>query len=448
MQTREYNFDGLVGPTHNYAGLSYGNVASSLHQSQTSKPRQAALQGLEKMRRLSQMGIGQAVLPPLPRPRLDFLQSIGFSGAPEQLIANAANTDPTLLACAYSASNMWTANAATVSPACESLDDRLQLTVANLSSGLHRSIEADQTWSVLKQVFADQACFQVHPPLSGTSALTDEGAANHTRLTVDHGQPGIQIFVFGRSALNQSLPLPRRFPARQTLEACQAIVRTHRLDPDRVVLAQQNPEAIDAGVFHNDVISVGNQNVLLCHELSFYEQRSVLEEVRRKFLEVTEQELVVCELKSKDIPIEDCVVSYLFNSQLITRPDNRMSLICPTESRDMPSATAATKRIMEQVEPIDDVQFFDLRQSMNNGGGPACLRLRVVLTDRQVGGLHRGVVFTQELYSELKDCINQHYRETLTPDDLKAPAFYHELQSVYDEIYRILRLNRPDVQSS
>ena len=24
----EVNFDGLVGPTHNYAGLSYGNVAS------------------------------------------------------------------------------------------------------------------------------------------------------------------------------------------------------------------------------------------------------------------------------------------------------------------------------------------------------------------------------------------------------------------------------------
>ena len=50
---REFNFDGLVGPSHNYAGLSFGNVASFSNVKSASNPKQAALQGLAKMRALA-----------------------------------------------------------------------------------------------------------------------------------------------------------------------------------------------------------------------------------------------------------------------------------------------------------------------------------------------------------------------------------------------------------
>ncbi|MGA8031441.1 MAG: N-succinylarginine dihydrolase, partial [Casimicrobiaceae bacterium] len=43
------NFDGIPGPTHNYSGLAQGNLAAERNAQQVSNPREAALQGLEKM---------------------------------------------------------------------------------------------------------------------------------------------------------------------------------------------------------------------------------------------------------------------------------------------------------------------------------------------------------------------------------------------------------------
>ena len=45
MPLTEINFDGLVGPSHNYAGLSIGNLASTRNAGQLSQPRRAALEG-------------------------------------------------------------------------------------------------------------------------------------------------------------------------------------------------------------------------------------------------------------------------------------------------------------------------------------------------------------------------------------------------------------------
>ncbi len=440
MAAREFNFDGLVGPTHNYAGLSYGNVASTSHRNQVSNPKAAALQGLEKMKQVAALGVGQAVLPPLPRPRISFLRELGFSGSRQSIIEQVAKTDPVLLASIYSSSNMWTANAATVSPAADCGDGRLHISVANLASGLHRSIEANGTFQVLSAIFSDEDLFCVHPALPCSMAFTDEGAANHTRLCDDYGKPGIETFVYGRAALDVQAVAPKKFPARQTLEATQAVIRRHGLTDDRVAVLQQNPDAIDAGVFHNDVISVGNQNVLLCHEMSFRNQQRELDLIRQKFEAVCGDSLSICELKSTDISIDDCVSSYLFNSQILTRPDGKMILVCPTESRDNASAKQCTEKIVAEVPAIDEVIFMDLRQSMNNGGGPACLRLRVVLDDEQINAIHQGILFNDNLYGRLRTWVETHYRDELHVEDLADPKLAIEIDASIVALSDILQL--------
>lgn len=442
MAAREFNFDGLIGPTHNYAGLSYGNVASASHQNQTSHPRSAALQGLAKMKCLAAMGIPQAILPPQLRPDLSLLRQLGFTGkSSSELIAAAYQFSPQLVAQCYSAANMWTANAATVSPSSDCRDGRLHLTPANLSSTLHRSLEALPTSRVLKSIFSDAVSFDVHPPLPGAVALTDEGAANHTRLSPTYDSPGIEIFVFGGDPLDPRSDRPKKFPARQTKLACEAIARQHGLDWKSTFFWQQTPAAIDAGVFHNDVISVGNQNVLLCHEFAFIDQANRLKRVQGAFEKKFDSPLHIIEFSNNELPLEDVVKSYLFNSQLVTRPDGKMSLICPIECEETPTAKRATDRMLVENNPIDEVKFLNLRQSMNNGGGPACLRLRVVLTDAEAERIHQGVILTERLTDQLTAWINRNYRESLAPADLADPQLIGESWKAHQELNEILGLS-------
>ena len=101
MKTYEVNFDGLVGNTHNYAGLAIGDKASMQHAFSISHPKEAALQGLGKMKLLMDLGLKQAVLPPQPRPAIPFLKSLGFKGNdPAMILKKAYEADPHLfLAC-------------------------------------------------------------------------------------------------------------------------------------------------------------------------------------------------------------------------------------------------------------------------------------------------------------------------------------------------------------
>lgn len=440
MSGREFNFDGIVGPTHNYAGLSHGNVASAKHKSQTANPRSAALEGLAKMKFVSSLGIGQAMLPPLFRPRIRLLYDLGFRGSPEQMVESAGKADPALLAACYSASSMWTANAATVSPSSDCADGKLHLTPANLSTLLHRSIEAESTLRTLRAIFSDGRHFEVHPALFPCQTLTDEGAANHTRLCAQYDGPGIETFVFGRSALDAKLPKPQKYPARQTLESCQAIARMHQLNAENTFHIQQNPEAIDAGVFHNDVISVGNRNVLLCHEKAFVDQANELRRVSDRFESLCQEPLHVVEISEKDLSLPDTVSSYLFNSQLLSKPDGSMALICPSDCEENPASKACVDQILASDNPIDQVEFLNLRQSMNNGGGPACLRLRVVLTEEQAAAIHQGIIYTDSLHQSLGQWVETHYRDSLSPDDLRDPKLIDESYRAFEALTKILDL--------
>lgn len=436
MTTVEANFDGLVGPTHNYAGLAHGNVASAKNAEQPSDPRGAVLQGLAKMKALADLGMAQGVLPPQERPHIPSLKRLGFSGKEAEVLAKAHREAPGLLAAMSSASSMWTANAATVSPGADCADGRVHFTPANLATHLHRAIEPETTARALRAIFGDDKRFAHHEPLPATPQMGDEGAANHTRLCGDYGQQGLELFVYG--AAGEDRPRPKKYPARQTLAASEAVTRLHQLDPSHVHYAQQKPEVVDQGVFHNDVIAVGNREVLLYHEQAFADAAAVREWMKRG---LKGRDPVFLEIRDSEVPVEDAVHSYLFNSQLICPPDGSMWLVAAHECEEHPRVWAAIQRLVrDDANPIAGVKVFDLRQSMRNGGGPACLRLRVVLAEAQRAAVNPRAWMDQALYERLVAWARKHYRDRLVLADLADPALLQESRSALDELTQILGL--------
>lgn len=434
MPALEANFDGLVGPTHNYAGLSPGNIASARNAGEASRPREAALQGLAKMRRLHDLGFLQGVLPPQERPELGFLRGLGFRGSDAQVLGAVAKRDPALLASAYSASAMWAANAATVSPSGDTADGRVHFTPANLREHLHRSLEAPATSRALRKIFADSRYFAHHDALPAHERFGDEGAANHTRFSRVYGAPGVELFVYGREGPRQD----SSFPARQTRAASEAIARLHGLRD--AVFAQQHPEAIAQGAFHNDVVAVGNLQTLFSHELALADQARVVGELREA-LAGEGAELKLIEIADEEVPLAAAVGSYLFNSQLLENPEGRVILLAPAECRETPVVWACLERLLEE-EVFHEVITLDLRQSMRNGGGPACLRLRVVLSDEERAAVHAPCWFSAKLHEMLEAWVCRHYREELRPEDLADPLLLEESRRALDELSGILALGR------
>ncbi|UZE97014.1 N-succinylarginine dihydrolase [Alkalimarinus alittae] len=437
MAARELNFDGLVGPTHNYSGLSYGNVASEENVMAISNPKEAAKQGLKKMKALQEMGFKQGVLAPHHRPNIDVLRRLGFTGSDEKVLSDVNRASPVLLAAVSSASCMWTANAVTVSPSADTLDQRVHFTAANLNAKFHRSIEHELTSNIMKASFSDARYFAHHDALPSVSQFGDEGAANHTRFCADYGSEGVEFFVYGRRAFEEAAPKPNKYPARQTLEASEAIARLHHLPGERVVYAQQKPSTIDAGVFHNDVISVGNGNVLFYHEEAFSETERVLSELDRKLKGAT---LNPIKVSSGDVTVDEAVRSYLFNSQLLTKSDGSMMLVVPSECKEVESVTAYLDQLVASGGPIDQIEMFDLKQSMRNGGGPACLRLRVVLTENEQAAVNPNIMMSDHLFITLNQWVDKHYRDRLTTDDLADSTLLRESETALDELTQILKL--------
>lgn len=434
MTAIEANADGLIGPTHSYAGLSPGNLASSLNKGEASNPRAAVLQGLDKMKRLADLGLPQFVLPPHERPDIPFLRSLGFSGADKTVLARAWRDAPAFAAAACSASPMWAANAATVTPSADAADGRVHFTPANLHTNLHRSLEHRQTRRALDALFPDPTKFAVHDALPAVAHLADEGAANHVRLCAEHGGRGVNLLVWGREAFE---PWDGPFPARQTREASEAIVRRH--EAGRPVLAQQSRAAIAGGTFHNDVVCVGALDTLFFHELAFEDTDAAKAAIRRAADGLFEPQFV--EVSAADLPLADAISSYLFNSMLIQVPgEDRLTLICPTETRDNPRSHAVAERLAASNGPIGRVEYVDVRQSMRNGGGPACLRLRVVLTDDELAATNPAMRLTDALHARLSAWAGRWYRDTLTASDLADPALLDETRGALDELTGILAL--------
>jgi succinylarginine dihydrolase len=436
----EVNFDGLVGPTHNYAGLSHGNVASQRHRHEVANPRAAVLEGLAKMKLLAELGLVQGVLPPQDRPHVQMLRRLGFRGSDADVLAAAQREDPVLLAVCMSASSMWAANAATVSASADTADGRLHFTAANLVHELHRSMEPAFTARLLQAIFQDEARFAHHQPLPAAGHLGDEGAANHTRLCARHAQPGVCLFVFGRVALSPDSARPQRYPARQCHEASASVARLHQLRPAATLFVQQHPAAIDAGVFHNDVIAVGHRHVLLCHQRAYLDQPAVLKTLSQVFERTCGQPLQIVEVAERDLPLTDAIDTYLFNSQLVDRGAQGMALICPLECADHEGACELLRGLVQGDHPINEVHFVQLRQSMRNGGGPACLRLRVPMTSQEQAAMKPTVLWTPALHARLTTWAQQHYRESLRASELADPKLLVESRDALDELAGILDL--------
>ncbi|MFN4135927.1 MAG: N-succinylarginine dihydrolase [Novosphingobium sp.] len=399
MPLAEINFDGLVGPSHNYAGLSLGNLASASNAGEVSHPRAAALQGLGKMRHNLGLGLVQGLLVPLPRPNPAFLAAMGLDAIDE-----ADTAQRRLRAAAWSASSMWTANAATVSPAPDTADGRCHLTAANLVTMPHRSHEWADTVRQLRLAFADTAHFAVHDAVP--ACFGDEGAANHMRLCARHDAPGLEIFVYGTSG--------GAFPARQHEQASRAVARLHGLDPARCLFVEQSPDAIAAGAFHNDVVAVTNERVLFTHELAFADPEGTYAAIMQR---LPEAEIVV--VPASAVSLADAIRSYLFNAQLLTLPSGEMGLVIPLEAWETPSVRSWLEGHLAANGPIRRVMPVDVRQSMANGGGPACLRLRVVADPATVDPRF---LLDQAKIAAIEAVVAGHWPEQIDPADIGSPA--------------------------
>lgn len=426
----ELNIDGLVGPSHHFGGLSRGNLASISNAQRVAKPKLAALQGLEKMRWMVERGYHQGFIPPQFRPNFGFFKQLGFRGSITECIEHAAKFSPKLLSIAYSASSMWAANAATVTPSSDSDDGRVHFTVANLLSNSHRALEASETEHLLRILFPASEKFAIHPALPSLPILADEGAANHSRLCRSYGERGRALFVYGRHYDSRASQL--LYPARQTREASAVVAQQHGLtDP---IFLQQSPVAINAGAFHNDVVAVANCGVLLFHEYAFESNSQ-----REAFARLREfGYFTPIEVSAAAMSLEQAIQSYFFNSQLLGAPDGdptNMYLLCPIECReDIKVRTAIEQIICRDDNPITNVDYIDVRESMGNGGGPACLRLRVVLTSAELAAVNSAFLLTVEKIEALQNWVNMYYRETLSVDDLASPTFADECRAAAEAL--------------
>jgi len=418
----EINFDGLIGPTHNYAGLSVGNVASQANFGETAYPRAAALQGLAKMKAVMDLGVVQGFLPPPLRPAAQALRPFGFAGSDNEVLAQAASQDLALFRAVCSASSMWRANAATVLAAPDTGDGRTHLVAANLAGMLHRSFEGPETYDLLRRVFRDKARFAVHPPLPSARHFGDEGAANHMRLAASHGAPGINVFAHGEQRGGA-------FPERQSRRASVAVARLAGLSDPLFVL--QNAAAVQAGAFHNDVVAVANENVLLAHPQAFEDAPGLQAALRARLpgLHVVE---------TRGVSLADAIGSYLFNSQLVSLPGGGMALILPAEARANPVVWGEVERIVAADNPISRAVVVDVRESMRNGGGPACLRLRVPVDAAARGGIDPRFLLDQARWERLTRTVEAHWPEAIAPADLTDPALWDEARAAHAALERAI----------
>ncbi len=434
MKLVELQLDRIVGPTHHFGGLGVGNLASQQSAGMRSNPAAAAMQGLQKMRLVSEWTDLQLVLPPQPRPDLGLLRNLGFVGGDHDVLKRAREEAPELLSAATSCSAMWTANAATACPAVDSLDPANQhttLTVANLNSSIHRVTEATQTDLDLRQALP-QSCV-ISPPLQGGTAMRDEGAANHMRLGTIDARAGIHLFVYGDRD-----PRPLKHWPRQSRAACEAMARRHRLPPENAFFLKQHPEAIDAGAFHNDVVAMSHHGVLIHHELAFLDADETLANIAHRYRQLNDRDLIRIEVANDVLNLADTVDTYLFNSQIVsTHSDAAPRIVCTRQVQQHPVASGLIAQWCDR-GIFASVQYVDLDQSMSGGGGPACLRLRVPIPENQLDTIPQGVRFTESTFTRLSQLIVRDYPSSLSIDDLARVDFHQHAAAVQANLKRLL----------
>jgi succinylarginine dihydrolase len=363
------------------------------------------------MRHNVRLGLTQGIFLPHPRPDRPWLDALG---------AKMDSPDP-VPAWTLSASPMWTANAATVSPAPDTRDGKCHLTVANLVTMPHRSHEWPNTLKQLRLAFASSG-FAVHGPVP--APFGDEGAANHMRLSPSHGEAGVEVFVYGRTG--------GPFPARQHRTASEAVAAHHGLDPARTLFVEQAEQAITGGAFHNDVVAVADGLTLFAHEQAFADRKGFYADLERLLPEVR-----IVEVPAARVSLSDAIASYLFNAQLVTLPSGEQALILPTEAQAIPAVRDYLEELVAGNGPIRRTEFVDVRQSMANGGGPACLRLRVVADPAEVDP--RFLIDETKL-DRLEAVVAEHWPESIDPARLSDPGLHQAIEAARAALLQALDL--------
>ena len=88
--------------------------------------------------------------------------------------------------------------------------------------------------------------------------------------------------------------------------------------------------------------------------------------------------------------------------------------------------------------PIRRVEIVDVRQSMANGGGPACLRLRVVADPATIDP--RLLVDDARL-DRMADVVRRHWPAEIANDDLQAPALVRDIEAARNALLKELDLS-------
>ena len=116
--------------------------------------------------------------------------------------------------------------------------------------------------------------------------------------------------------------------------------------------------------------------------------------------------------------------------------DNEMQLILPEEVKGYENCMSWLDKL-KQISDVKLFDFVDIRQSMMNGGGPACLRLKLILNDEELESLNQNFLMNNERLESIKLLIEREYRDVLYPDDLKDPNLLDESRRVLDELTQI-----------
>ncbi len=232
---------------------------------------------------------------------------------------------------------------------------------------------------------------------------------------------GFHVFVYGDA---DNSPRPSRHLARQTLAACQAVARLHRLDPARTFFLQQHPAAIDAGVFHNDVIATSHKNLLLMHEQAFLNAEPELARLASAFEQATGTALQVVMVRQEQLSLEDAVKSYLFNSQLLTPSGDgsAMTMICAAQCERMPQVRDLIDGwIALSSHPISDVRYVSLDQSMSGGAAPRLFAIAIALPASAIDRFAPSYRLTAHRAAQLAELITDFYPSELTWETLASP---------------------------
>ncbi|RAP29346.1 succinylarginine dihydrolase [Candidatus Marinamargulisbacteria bacterium SCGC AG-414-C22] len=428
-------FDAVIGPTYHFGGLSFGNTHSMSHQQQRSYPKKTALEGLHKMQRVSQLGFKQYVLPPQPRQFLSLLKAFGLVGDSTTEIQQFYHDYPKQFSAIFSASAAWVANAFIATPSCDTASQRVHITPANLVSNDHRKLELCYTTQQLQQLFLDSDFFKVNQAVK--QSCPDEGAANMIRLgTLTQG---FYLFVYN---VSQQDPCHTRFPGRQSKEALSFIVKKHGINADRVCYLQQSFRAVDAGVFHNDVIAFGDQDVLVVHEHAYEDQSRMLGMLQDYYNRFYEKPLTIVEIAEKDLSLATAVTTYFFNSQFVKCPNDSYVLICPDTCKEDASIQRVITLLSAQLQAPLQVTYVSVSESLQNGGGPACLRGFVALTDSERHAMNSVYEFTPQCAEKLISFVQSHYPTTLDCADLCDVGMIQECQDIVNQLQLVFESNK------